>query len=95
MDLIKRKGEITIEDIQKIQKQAKVGTNTVKYILGRLLNSPADVDFRARYMIAQLVYPYIVDRYKNEPNRTMGEIRKYFEAIKENQFGKALKSLGL
>lgn len=95
MDLIKRKGEITIEDIQKIQKEANLGTDTIKYILGRLLNSPADVDYRARYMIAQLAYPYIVDKYKREPQKTMEEIKKYFRAIQENDFGNALESLGL
>lgn len=95
MNLMKSKGEITIEDIQEIQKKSNLGTNTIKYILGRMLESPEDVDYRARYMTAQLIYPYMADKYKNNSQQTIQEMKQYFKAIQENNFEKSIQSLGL
>ncbi len=95
MNLMKRNGKITLEDIQQIQKETNLGTDKIKYILDRIIRSPQSVDYRARYMLGQLIYPYVVGKYISNSAQTMEDLKKFFSAIKEDNFGEAFESLGL
>ena len=88
---------ITEEDLAQIQQKYHISDGTFDYILGRMMGKLAvpEVDYRARYMIAQLVYPYIMEQYYNNPQETVVRMKHFFEATGQNDLERALLSLGI
>ena len=90
-------GEITEEDIMRIQEKYHISRETVEYILNRMMGKRnyTEVDFRARYMVAQLIYPYVMEQHYRHPEKTVEMLKEYFNAVKSNDFYGALKSLNI
>lgn len=95
MDTKQNKGNITLEDIESMQRRFNLTKNSTRYILNRLISAPDNVDYRARYMMAQLVSPYIIEQYSENTEDTIINLKQYFNEIKEDNFNGALEKIGI
>lgn len=95
MGIKEQKGEIKQEDIIAMQKKYGITNRQLGYILGRLAQSGPSVDNRARYMIAQLIYPHYMEQYAQNPQSAIKTLKEYFENIKANNFEGSLETLGI
>ena len=90
-----QQGEIKQEDIVQMQKKYGITNGQLGFVLGRLEQSEPNVDYRARYMIAQLVYPHYIEQYKQNPQKAIQTLKDYFEQIKSNNMIGSLETLGI
>lgn len=92
-----RNGKITEEDLTNIQKQYNISDRTFDFIINRMMgkNVELSVDYRARYMTAQLIYPYVMEQYYRDLSGTVEKLKQYFEATSRNDFNGALVALGI
>ena len=60
-----------------------------------MANSEPTIDYRARYMIAQLIYPHFMEQYEQNPQNAIKIIKEYFEQIKSNNLIDSLQTLGI
>ncbi|MGN1326594.1 MAG: hypothetical protein ACI4VQ_00690, partial [Clostridia bacterium] len=90
-----QKGEIKQEDIRAIQRKYGLTNRQLEYVLVRLEQSEPNVDYRARYMIAQIVSPHYMEQYKENPKTAIKTLKEYFEMIKDNNLAGALEKLGI
>lgn len=90
-----KNGVITANTISNIQRSSNLGNSTLNYILSRMEISPDNVDYRARYMIAGLVYPTFMEAYNKNKSETLSNIKEYFKCVKNNDFEGCLKCLSI
>lgn len=95
MKIKEKQGDINQEDIIDMKKRYGITDRQLGYVLGRLAHSEPNVDYRARYMIAQLVYPHYMEQYERNPQNAIRIMKEYFEQIKTNNFEGALQTLGI
>lgn len=95
MNIKEQKGEIKQEDIIQMQNKYRLTNGQIGYVLGRMVQSEPNVDYRARYMIAQLVYPHYMEQYKQNPQRAIQTLKDYFKQIKSNNMAGSLETLGI
>lgn len=95
MRIKEQQGEIKQEDIVQMQKKYRITNGQLGFVLGRLAQSEPNVDYKARYMIAQLVYPHYMEQYKQNPQKAIQTLKDYFEQIKSNNMTGSLKTLGI
>lgn len=95
MRIKEQQGEIKQEDIVQMQKKYGITNGQLGFVLGRLAQSEPNVDYKARYMIAQLVYPHYMEQYKQNPQKAIQTLKDYFEQIKSNNMTGSLKTLGI
>ena len=95
MEIKEQQGEIKQEDITVMQKRYGITNRQLGYILGRLAQSEPNVDYKARYMIAQLICPHYVDKYEQNPQNAIKTMKEYFEQIITNNFEGSLETLGI
>ncbi|OKZ78055.1 MAG: hypothetical protein BHW01_02310 [Clostridium sp. 27_14] len=92
---IKEHQEITQDNISEIQKGYELTNRQISYILRRLAKSEPNVDYKARYMIAQLIYPHYIEQYEQNPEKAIKTLKQYFEQIKANKLKDSLRILGI
>ena len=91
-----KNGEIKESDLENIRRAYELNPRTVKFIIDRMIRNPQkNVDYRARYMNATIIYPYFMECYYINPQESIANLKKYFEAIKSNDFNGALETLGI
>lgn len=95
MRIKEQQREIKQEDIIQMQKKYGITNGQLGFVLGRLVQSEPNVDYKARYMIAQLVYPHYVEQYQQNPQKAIQSLKEYFEQIKGNNLKGSLESLGI
>lgn len=95
MKMKEQKGEIKQEDIMAMQKKYGLTNRQMGYVFGRLGQSEPNVDYRARYMMAQIVYPHYMEQYKQNPSIAIENLKEYFEFVKDNNFKGSLEKLGI
>lgn len=95
MGIKEQQGKIKQEDITVMQKRYGITNRQLGYVLGRLAQSEPNVDYKARYMIAQLIYPHYMEQYEQNPQNTIKTMKEYFEQIKTNNFEGSLGTLGI
>lgn len=98
LELIKIKeqqGEITQENFIEIQKKYGITNKQLGYVLRRLANSRPNIDYKARYMNALLIYPHYIEQYMQDPQKAIRTLKEYFKQIKANNFENSLKVLGI
>ena len=95
MRIKEQQGEIKQEDIVQMQKKYGITNGQLGFVLGRLAQSEPNADYKARYMIAQLVYPHYMEQYKQNPQKAIQTLKDYFEQIKSNNMTGSLKTLGI
>jgi len=95
MRIKEQQGEIKQEEIVQMQKKYGITNGQLGFVLGRLAQSEPNVDYKARYMIAQLVYPHYMEQYKQNPQKAIQNLKDYFEQIKSNNMTGSLKTLGI
>jgi len=95
MEIKERQREIKQEDISKIQEKYKINNGQLDYILERMMKGENNVDYRARYMMAQLVYPHYMEEYERNPKEAVKKFKEYFSRIKDNDFEGSLRALGI
>lgn len=95
MKLKEKNGTINQDDLVDMQKNYGLTNRQFGYILGRLGQSESNVDYKARYMIAQLIYPHYMEQYEQNPQNAIRTIKEYFEQIKTNNFEGSLETLGI
>lgn len=95
MRVKEKQGNITQEDITEMQKKYGISNRQLSYILRRLAQSETNIDYKARYMIAQLIYPHYMERYKQNHEKAIKNLKEYFEQVKMNKFENSLKVLGI
>lgn len=95
MKIKEENGDITQEDIRQLQKNYGLTNNQLGYVLDRMENSVSNIDYKARYMIAQLIYPYYMKQYEQNPQNAIKTLKEYFEQIKSNNFIGSLQTLGI
>ncbi|MBR3162939.1 MAG: hypothetical protein IKF17_02405 [Clostridia bacterium] len=95
MRIKEQQGEIKQDDIIQMQKKYGITNGQLGFVLGRLAQSEPNVDYRARYMIAQLVYPHYMEQYKQNPQKAIQTLKDYFEQIKANKMTGGLETLGI
>jgi len=95
MKIKAQKGRIEQEDINKIQSDYKLHPNQLNFIINRMIHGDNNVDCRARYMIAQLIYPKYMEDYEKDPKEAIKRLKEYFTHVKENKFEESLKTLGI
>ena len=92
---IKEHQEITQDNISEIQKGYELTNRQISYILRRLAKSEPNVDYKARYMIAKLIYPHYIEQYEQNPEKAIKTLKQYFEQIKANKLKDSLRILGI
>lgn len=98
LELIKIKeqqGEIKLEDIIQLQRKYKITNRQTNFVLERLIRSKHEIDYIARYMIAQLIYPHYIKQYQNNKQKAVKCLKEYFEKIKDNNLNASLEVLGI
>ena len=95
MKIKEQQGEIKQENIIKMQRKYGITNGQLGFVLGRLAQSEPNVDYKARYMIAQLVYPHYMEQYKQNPQKAIQRLKEYFEQIKVNNLEGSLEALGI
>ncbi len=95
MKIKEQKGDITQDDIRQLQKNYGLTNNQIGFVLGRMQNSETNIDYNARYMMAQLIYPYYMKQYEQNPQSAIKSLKEYFEQIKSNNFIGSLQTLGI
>ena len=95
MRVKEKQGNITQENITEMQKKYGISNRQLSYILRRLAQSEPNIDCKARYMIAQLIYPHYMEQYQQNPAKAIKTLKEYFEQIKLNKFEDSLKVLGI
>ena len=95
MKIKEYQGDIKQEDIHLIQKKHGITNRQLGYVLGRMSQSEHNVDYRARYMVAQLIYPYFMEQYKLSPQSALKSLKEYFKQVKSNNFEGSLETLGI
>ena len=95
MKIKEKKGEITQDDIIQMQKKYGITNRQLGFVLGRMEGSPPEIDYRARYMTAQLIYPYFMEQYEQNPQNAIKMLKNYFKQIKLNNFKGSLETLGI
>jgi len=95
MGIKEKQGDIKQEDITAMQKRYGITNRQLGYVLGRLAQSEPNVDYKARYMIAQLIYPHYIEQYEQNPQSAIRTMKEYFEQIKTNNFEGSLQTLGI
>lgn len=95
MRIKEQQGEIKQEDIIQMQRKYGITNGQLGFVLGRLAQSEPNVDYRARYMIAQLVYPHYMEQYQQNPQKAIQSLKEYFEQIKVNNLEGSLEALGI
>ena len=95
MGIKEQQGEIKQKDIIVMQKRYGITNRKLNYVLGRLAQSEPNVDYKARYMIAQLIYPHYMEQYEKNLHTALQALEKYFEMIKTNNFEGSLETLGI
>lgn len=95
MRVKEKQGNITQENITEMQKKYGISNRQLSYILRRLAQSEPNIDFKARYMIAQLIYPHYMEQYQQNPAKAIKTLKEYFEQIKLNKFENSLNVLGI
>lgn len=96
LELIKIKeqqGNITHKNFIEIQKKYGITNRQLSYVLRRLANSESNVDYKARYMNALLIYPHYMEQYTEDPQKAIRTLKEYFKQIKANNFENSLKTL--
>ena len=98
LELIKIKEQqenITHKNFIEIQKKYGITNRQLSYVLRRLANSESNVDYKARYMNALLIYPHYMEQYTEDPQKAIRTLKEYFKQIKANNFENSLKTLGI
>lgn len=95
MGIQEQQGNIKQEDITALQKRYGITNKQLGYILEKLAQSETNVDYHARYMIAQLIYPHYMEQYERKPQSAIITMKKLFEQIKTNNFEGSLQTLGI
>lgn len=95
MKLKEQNGDISQEDINQMQKKYGITNKQLGYVLGRMAGSEPTIDYRARYMTAQLIYPHFMKQYEQNPQNAIMTLKEYFEQIKSNNFIGSLQTLGI
>ena len=95
MQIKEKNGNIGQDDIIQLQKEYGITNKQLGYVLGRMANSEPTIDYRARYMIAQLIYPHFMEQYEQNPQNAIKIIKEYFEQIKSNNLIGSLQTLGI
>ena len=95
MKIKQQKGNIEQGDISALQKKYGLTNHQCGYVLDRVAHSEPEVDYKARYMIAQLVYPHYMEQYNENPKLAIETLKEYFEMIKANNFTGSLDKLGI
>ena len=95
MKVKEKKGKIKKEDIIEIQKKYGITNGQLVFIINRMRKSEPNVDYKARYMIAQLVYPHYMEQYKQNPKKAIQTIKEYYKQVQSNNLMGSLASLGI
>lgn len=98
LELIKIKEQqenITHKNFIEIQKKYGITNRQLSYVLKRLANSGSNVDYKARYMNALLIYPHYMEQYTENPQKAIRTLKEYSKQIKANNFENSLKTLGI
>lgn len=95
MQIKEQNGNISQDDIIQIQKKYGITNKQLSYVLGRMASSEPTIDYRARYMTAQLIYPHFMVQYKQNPQSAIKTLKEYFEQIKSNNLIESLQTLGI
>ena len=95
MRIKERQKDIKQEDISDVQKRFNLKNGQLDFIIGRMMRGEANVDFRARYMIAQLVYPHYMEEYEKNSQEAIIKLKEYFNQVKDNNFEGCLRTLGI
>ena len=95
MKIKEQNGDISQDDIIQMQKEYGITNKQLGYVLGRMEGSEPTIDYRARYMTAQLIYPHFMERYEHDPQNAIMTLKEYFEQIKSNNFIGSLQTLGI
>lgn len=78
-----------------MQKKYGITNKQLRYVLDRMEGSEPTIDYRARYMTAQLIYPHFMEQYEHDPQNAIMTLKEYFEQIKSNNFIGSLQTLGI
>lgn len=95
MRIKEQKGNIRQTDISEIRKAYSLSDKSLQYILNRLEDSKTNVDYKARYMVALLVYPYYMEQYEKDSKQAVKSMKAYFDKVKAGNFIQSLESLGI
>ena len=89
------KSTIPVGYVESIKKKYGITNRQLSYVLRRLANSGSNVDYKARYMNALLIYPHYMEQYTENPQKAIRTLKEYFKQIKANNFENSLKTLGI
>ena len=67
----------------------------LEFTLTRLVESEPSVDYRARYMLAELAQSHYMETYEKNPEKAIGNLKTYFDKVKSNDFSGSLETLGI
>lgn len=95
MKIKEQKGDISQNDLIQMQKKYGITNIQLGFVLGRMEGSESTIDFRARYMTAQLIYPHFMEQYEKNPQNAIITLKEYFKQIQANNFVGSLQSLGI
>lgn len=95
MKIKEQTGDISQDDISQMQKKYGITNKQLGYVLGRMAGSEPTIDYRARYMTAQLIYPHFMEQYEHDSQNAIMTLKEYFEQIKSNNFIGSLQTLGI
>ena len=91
-------GEITERDLENLEKACGLDQKVFKFIIGDIMSKkPKNVNFKARYMNATMIYPYFLECYfkPTNPQEAIARLKKYIESVKRDDFNDALENLGI
>lgn len=87
-----KEGKITIEYIESLMRNNNFSTQFIRRMAIDIINDPRTILYEKRYALAGIISPTIVATYKQ---KGVGALKEYLQAAKDDNFLKALNSLGI
>ena len=91
----KEKGIIEETDIRKLQDEYGVKEDAVGFVINKIIDTHKSLYLGARYMMAGLVVPKVIQDYEKNPKEFIVKLEHYFKSVKEDDYQGTLDILGI
>lgn len=92
LDIKKKKGEITNDDIEELKKEQKMPVAYIRRMANRIINADKSPVYRNRYAVGGLLAQTLRTCYEENG---VEPVKAYLKAARECDFDKALSALGV
>ena len=87
-----KNGIITLEFIEKLMRDNGLSIQYIRRMVNNIIRDPRGMLFEKRYALGGLIAPTIIKKYNEEG---IGTLKRYLEAVSQEEFEGAMNILGI